>query len=620
MRLLSLAWSFSPEETEDTAGHPCLLFPFLSTHSRLFISHHGSRQKGSSLAVLPPVPQAKPDPLNTSCQGLHEGQHPSRAAAGAGEGQRLHQALVKELQRRGFFILNAPMDVDLEEFEARSSEQPSATAGPVPPAAEQAGEGSPAHTSEEEGSGSDDPTWQQATPNFSTSVRVRMQEENLYAKFPPETTELKKFKNHLVSVLETPNYQQEVDNVSRVLRYLQPTGDQVSLDFLDSTAPVGDFFAALKRVGQTAATRFNYIKSLVKFIRYLQLEHGGTDPAFFHKCTNFMDFLSVLRKSISETHSKDRKRHEYFVGAKTGVHECQKVLRVAKKDALGVYERLLRSEPVSEEEKTRYKYYCEAVLLLGHFQRPGAVEGLTVTEWLAKQDCGGRVVVAVKSHKTANRPLALFALTQEEAALIQQYFLCVRPDYIKAEADDEDEDEDEAHHRLFLSTNGKPVRSATTDLQRLHQHYELPSVSSQEVRRAVETAANSTFSDEQKTGLAYYLARMDKAPNEHHHTWEPGRIVETANLVRLLTNGSDDSDHQPQAGSRRGREASHEDYNKFQELFPVTLDGQPPNKVQRTSAGFSADWVLYDKSRAVQDERAASPHKVVQTAPDSAEH
>jgi len=31
------------------------------------------------------------------------------------------------------------------------------------------------------------------------------------------------------------------------------------------------------------------------------------------------------------------------------------------------------------EEKTMFCYYCEAILILGHFQRPGAVEGVTVS-------------------------------------------------------------------------------------------------------------------------------------------------------------------------------------------------------------------------------------------------
>ncbi|XP_041834180.1 uncharacterized protein LOC121635161 [Melanotaenia boesemani] len=304
-------------------------------------------------------------------------------------------------------------DIDSAEAEETTvAEQPSTSAPPLPSAENNTGECSLIQASEAEEGSSSDPTRQRSTPQFSTSLRIRMQEENLYAKFPPETSVLQQFRNHLVSVLQIPNCQQEVDNVSRMLRYMQPTGNEVSLDFLQDTTMLGDYFNELKRVGQSAATRINYIKSMIKFIKFLKLEHGSSDQGLVNSCSHYLEFLTVLRKPISKTHNRDlcSIRHDYFVGPKTAVHSYQKVLREAKKDALGIYRRLLSHEPVTEEEKTQYRYYCEAILLLGHFQRPGAVEELTVTEWLQKEDCNGRVVLA-------NNQVAPFALTQEEAAV-----------------------------------------------------------------------------------------------------------------------------------------------------------------------------------------------------------
>ncbi|XP_041834071.1 uncharacterized protein LOC121635075 [Melanotaenia boesemani] len=365
------------------------------------------------------------------------------------------QALVRELKRRGFFVLNCPPDLENQEAEETTvpeEEQPSTSAAPPPHREDHAEEGSPTPASEAEGGSSSDPTWQRSDPEFATSLRVRMQEENLYAKFPPEASLLKKFKHHLESVLQIPNCQHEVDNVSRMLRYMQPTGNEVNLDFLQNTSLVGDYFDALRRVGQSAATRINYLKSMLKFIKFIKLEHGASDPDTMNKCTHYMEFLSVLRKPISKTHSRDlcSKRHEYFVGPKVTVHTFQQLLREAKKDALVTYGRLLSREPVTEEQKMSYRYYCEAILLLGHFQRPGAVDGLTVTEWLQKelQRTGGRGC----------------QVPQEGQQLIDQYYTSVQPDHVK-----DLEDEDVAADRLFLGRNGKPLSSATNDLRRLHE-------------------------------------------------------------------------------------------------------------------------------------------------------
>ena len=54
-------------------------------------------------------------------------------------------------------------------------------------------------------------------------------------------------------------------------------------------------------------------------------------------------------------------------------------MRVAKVDFLNIFQKFTDEHDVTDSEKTTYRYYCEAVMVLRHFQRPGAVEGLTVS-------------------------------------------------------------------------------------------------------------------------------------------------------------------------------------------------------------------------------------------------
>lgn len=81
-------------------------------------------------------------------------------------------------------------------------------------------------------------------------------------------------------------------------------------------------------------------------------------------------------------------RYDWFIEGEKSLRECQAVLRKAKKDMLSVYGRMLEGDHVASEEKTIFRYYCEAILILGHFLRPGAVEGLTVSG-LDLSFCGG---------------------------------------------------------------------------------------------------------------------------------------------------------------------------------------------------------------------------------------
>lgn len=72
-------------------------------------------------------------------------------------------------------------------------------------------------------------------------------------------------------------------------------------------------------------------------------------------------------------------RYDKFVEGSRSVRDCQEILRVAKPDFLNLFGKLITDDLVSDSEKTMYRYYCQAVMVLRHFQRPGAVEGMTVS-------------------------------------------------------------------------------------------------------------------------------------------------------------------------------------------------------------------------------------------------
>lgn len=77
------------------------------------------------------------------------------------------------------------------------------------------------------------------------------------------------------------------------------------MDFLENISMLADYFVQLKRVGQTAATQMNYIKSLSRFITFVKLTIGASDQSVVTKCSHYLEFMGVLRKPISKSHSED---------------------------------------------------------------------------------------------------------------------------------------------------------------------------------------------------------------------------------------------------------------------------------------------------------------------------
>ncbi|XP_075968148.1 uncharacterized protein LOC142971481 isoform X4 [Anarhichas minor] len=177
------------------------------------------------------------------------------------------------------------------------------------------------------------------------------------------------------------------------LRYMQPTGDVPTLDFLKKSTETRDFFQDLKNTDMTAATILNYIKNILRFVDYLRnrLDLNATNSDFRNQCQAYKELVETLRKAISKTNSKDSlsTRYQRFVGGTRSLRDCQEVLRVAEKDFLNIFAKFVDrndngssevsgkdSDEVSDLQKTYYRYYLEAILVLHQFQRPGAVEGM----------------------------------------------------------------------------------------------------------------------------------------------------------------------------------------------------------------------------------------------------
>ncbi|XP_036376492.1 uncharacterized protein LOC118772334 [Megalops cyprinoides] len=225
-------------------------------------------------------------------------------------------------------------------------------------------------------------------------------------------------------------------------------------------------------------------------------------------------------------------------------------------------------------------------MVLRHFQRPGAVEGMTVAEWVNRKEVGGRVVIGISQHRTATMQIASLALTQEEEAWFQVYYKYIRPECLRSDCD-----------RFFISSSGNPVHSVTNDISRLHESYNVKPATSQEVRRAAETESAAMFTESQKEDVAHYLGHTSAVAKQHYRMWTLHVVAATATLLDSL-GGSEThlASHPPSMDSQ----PSGNDFSAFVARFPVSTDGQPPTKKERVDAEFPSDRVFYDKWRGCQ--------------------
>lgn len=91
-----------------------------------------------------------------------------------------------------------------------------------------------------------------------------------------------------------------------MLRFIQPSGDEVSLDFLLKSTETKDYLTQLRRAEMGPATILNYIKNMIRFVQYLKthLNLAAADPDFYRKCQAYLDLLASIRKPVAKSNSK----------------------------------------------------------------------------------------------------------------------------------------------------------------------------------------------------------------------------------------------------------------------------------------------------------------------------
>ncbi|KAI7796801.1 hypothetical protein IRJ41_006715 [Triplophysa rosa] len=254
------------------------------------------------------------------------------------------------------------------------------------------------------------------------------------------------------------------------------------------------------------------------------------------------------------------------------------ILRVAEPDFLRINGNLQNGLALSNTEKTMYRYYCEALLVFCHMQRPQAVENLTDAEWVKRIQHGGRVVTGTSSMQ--------IALTLDEEAWFQMYYKQIRPDSIR---------HGKFSRGFFLSSSGEAVHSVSQDMNHFHELYKLSTSKSQDVRRAVETAAKNLTADQQKA-IRIYLA----CGTADSKMLQPHKIVDTAVLLDSLSGKSEETSAAATSDVIMGQHTFQKDFSAFVARFPVSLEGQPPCKKQRVDSGYPEDATFYLKWRASQ--------------------
>ncbi|KAI9531484.1 hypothetical protein NQZ68_040491 [Dissostichus eleginoides] len=311
-----------------------------------------------------------------------------------------------------------------------------------------------------------------------------------------------------------------------------------------------------------------------------------------------MEFIGSLQTVTSKKVSKviTQQRHERLIEENPLTpYECGAILRVAFKDFSSVLGKADSEELLSDTELCLINYYLGAVIILGHLQPPGVVKGMTVYEWKHRtSNVEGYAVVGVKDHKTAVQQVASFALNPEQEHWFHVYYKSARTQLVNSKKRKRVEKEDtHEEERFFISTTCQPIHNPSTDLNVLHDKYNIPKINSQKARRAFETAA-ATLAEKDSSMVAGYLAHSTDMAKKHYRMKRPDHVVIACELLNQLSKGvclgDEGTSSTSSAAARKDRQQPSRNIQidadaSMAELcvkYPVTVDGTTPDLAARS--------------------------------------
>lgn len=124
----------------------------------------------------------------------------------------------------------------------------------------------------------------------------------------------------------------------------------------------------------------------------------------------------------------------------------KEVLALAKKDIEYFHQKLAGGDCIPNVAMTTFRQYCEAILMLQHGLTAGAVQELSVQDWMERR--------------------ASLRMTIQEEELLECYLKNIRPVCLQNQRAGSDDG-----GRFFLGEGGVPLTNPTGDVQRLRARY-----------------------------------------------------------------------------------------------------------------------------------------------------
>jgi len=159
--------------------------------------------------------------------------------------------------------------------------------------------------------------------------------------------------------------------------------------------------------------------------------------------------------------------------------------------------------------------------------RTGVLQNFRLSELENANVEGEHVVVRVARHKTGQNGNASLVLTNEEFQWLQE-FVDVRRRIRSQDKED--------RQRVFVTTGGLMYRTQTQDINTWMKRNNYPAITTNSIRRAIETAASNHSGDVQRTVAKHLHHSVDTADKNYRATTSEGVLRDFHIVANVINN------------------------------------------------------------------------------------
>ena len=398
-----------------------------------------------------------------------------------------------------------------------------------------------------------------------------------FPKYNLDSKEIAAFRRFLESVdgkLKAPHVAKAIaSDLSKFLKFCRPEAPLPDWSSVYQRQRVLDYLDHLKVAGGCSAeSQLSWLDSVSQALRYVYCQLLPDQDPGHNTCLRLEKSIQAWKASLRKLKGvREGERRQEFLETPSSLQEVTDFTECSRlwQKYHSLVAAIRNGQKVSERDSNFCTVVVAALFLFSSWQRAGAVENCTMTEYQARMieanlDGSKSIIIRVKRHKTDRRGPADLVLAEQHYDKLQSYVDVVRP-YI---------DPTNVCPFLFVRCGPKKVTQISNRVKSVGKRFDVEAPTATRVRKIGSTAVALQCGTSKDARLITQQMSHTSAVHERYYEMV-GSSSHTASAFQVMERLRKDEGKAQHTPRKR---FTPQEENELKEYFaPAILSGSTPS-------------------------------------------